>query len=150
MIIAKIMPVLALFGLLFFTDLHAQAQNFNTSSTEVFPDTSSWVLVRMVGAKAKKQHVGNKTFIVLDKREQKISGYTSCNTFKGKSTLKDSTISIVEITIGKRVCDDLTSEMELQLKDFLEKSTTWKITNQTLYFYEKGVLIMEFKAAIER
>ncbi len=114
------------------------------SATEAFPDTSTWILVRIGGTKA-KQHTGTKVFITVDKKEQKVSGYTSCNYIRTLISLKDSTIKFSDITLGKRVCDDATAELEKTLQDSLQKCTHWKIEENILYLFDKGFLILEFK-----
>jgi heat shock protein HslJ len=120
------------------------------SVTSVFPDSSRWILTKMVGLKSKKQHTGMKTFIVIKKLKQKIAGYSSCNSLKGKVIIQDSTISISGILPGDRVCDDKTVEREKLFREILQKSTTWKINGNMLYLYENGKLILEFTSASEK
>lgn len=113
---------------------------------EVFPDTSTWILTRIGGTKA-KQHTGSKVFITIEKKEKKISGYTSCNFIRGQVTLKDTTISFPELTFGKRECDQATTDLEKQLLETLQQATFWKIEENVLFLFHKGELILEFKNA---
>jgi heat shock protein HslJ len=116
------------------------------SAAYSLPDTSTWVLSKIHGSKS-KQHAGNKLFIHINTAEKKISGYTSCNFIRGKVSVKDTVISIAEITLGKRVCDEATSVMEMDFVKTIEKATSWKVSEGILYLYDKGILIMEFKTA---
>ncbi len=113
---------------------------------KAFPDTSTWVLSKIHGSKS-KQHAGNKLFIHINMTEKKVSGYTSCNFIRGSVSVKDTVISITEITLGKRVCDEATSEMEMDFVKTIEKATSWKVSEGILSLYDRGILIMEFKSA---
>lgn len=138
----KVILLMGLFFCAMTTDLFAEDKN--QKLTEAFPDTSTWILVRIGGAKA-KQHTGNKVFITIDKKEQKISGYTSCNFIRGQVSLKDTIIAFPDLMFGKRICDDAVSELEKQLLENLQKTSSWTIKENMLYLYDKGVLILEFK-----
>jgi heat shock protein HslJ len=136
----KIILLTALFIAIISANVFAEGPKL----TEAFPDTSTWILVRMGGAKAKQQ-TGNKIFITVDKKEQKVSGYTSCNFIRGQVSMKDSTISFPELSFGKRVCDEATTDLEKQLLENFQKANSWAIKDNILYLYDKGILILEFK-----
>jgi heat shock protein HslJ len=123
----------------------------NASSLEqgpAFPDSSSWILTRIVGIKTKKMHIANKAFILIQKSDQKLSGFTSCNFIKGIVTIQDSTISFTGVSPCKKQCDEATNMMEKIFRETLQKSNSWKIADNKLYLYENGSLILEFKSAI--
>jgi heat shock protein HslJ len=129
------------------TTIFAESINVIQENAAVsFPDTSTWVLTRIGGSKA-KQHTGSKVFIAINKQDEKVSGYTSCNTFRGKMIVQDTSITFSGVINGKRVCDEATTLMEKKFFDTLQKTTSWKIEGTILHLYEKGILILEFKNA---
>ena len=117
----------------------------DVNGTISFPDSSAWILTKIAGVKPKKMTIGSKSFIIINKKEQKLSGYTSCNFINGKVDFKDSSsITITGIPPVKRSCDKVTDKMELLFIDKLHKTTSWKIVGNILYFYENGTVILEF------
>jgi heat shock protein HslJ len=114
---------------------------------EAIPDTSSWVLTRITGSKV-KQPTGRKVFLAINKAEEKLSGYTSCNFIKGKIAFTAATqLSVSEVLIGNRLCDEATSELELALVEALSKVTSWKIEDGKLFLYQNTELVLELKAS---
>jgi heat shock protein HslJ len=127
----------------------AISATIDSTSKAIFPDTI-WVLVKVPENKAMKQHTGAKVFIRINTTKKMISGYTSCNSIKGKVMIKDSTISFSDLVGGERVCDERTMEMEKLFKVILQKSNSWKSSDNMLYLYENGTLILEFKMENEK
>ncbi len=116
-----------------------------TNSSLSFPDSSAWILKKIVGVKSKKMTIGNKAFIIINKKEQKLTGYTSCNFIKGTVTFQDSSaIAFNNIAPLKRSCDDATDKIEALFISKIKKSTSWKIVGNMLYLYENENLILEF------
>ncbi len=148
--IKLIMIFAFLLGMLGTTTLKAKdGASRELSMAETFPDTSTWVLSRIGGSKA-RQHTGSKVFITIDKKDSKVSGYTTCNYVRGQFAVGDTVISFSGLTLGKRVCDEATTELEKKLQEALAQANSWKIESNMLLLYDKGVLILEFKNAIGR
>ena len=154
----KFRSVIVLFVLLMMaiiqTNVKAESIHAKLSSladtTKIFPDTSTWVLTKILGTKSTKQHTGAKIFVMIDASQKKVSGYTACNFIKGSIFIKDSTISIKSVTGGDRICDEHTMEVEKIFLAIFQKSTSWKIVNNMLYLYDEGTLMLEFKSASEK
>jgi heat shock protein HslJ len=128
----------------------AISTTIDSTSKTLFPDTTNWVLVKVPENKTMKQHTGAKVFIRINTTKNTVSGYTSCNSIKGKVMIKDSTILFTEVVGGERVCDERTMEMEKLFKVILQKSNSWKISDNMLYLYENSTLILEFKMENEK
>ena len=132
------------------TETDENSSKASKTDGSIFPDSSSWILVKIIGVKEKKMHIAHKAFILIKKDEKKLSGYTSCNFIKGVVSIKDSSISFSEISPLKKDCDEATSNMERLFRETLAKSTSWKISDHKLFLYDKGNLILEFKAPSEK
>ncbi len=141
----KILIVLGILLSVFAASESLQAQQKGICVVS-FPDTSTWILNRIGGIKA-KQHTGSRVFITVDKADKKMSGYTSCNYIHGQVSIKDTLLSFKELSLGKRECDEATAAMEKELLDMLQKTDSWSIIGNELYLFTKRELILEFKQA---
>ena len=120
-------------------------ENVASRQAGIFPDSSAWILTKIVGVKSKKMTIGAKAFIIINKKTLKLMGYTSCNFLIGAVSFQDSTgIGFSAFSPLKRSCDTKTDKLEVLFRETLSKTTSWKIENNLLFLYANGAVILEF------
>lgn len=87
--------------------------------------------------KTENDNENHELVLAIDLLEMKILGYDGCNNFFGSiETPEQNVIDFKILGATKMVCPDM--EIPLSYKNALMKTHTFKLTDDSLYFYDVG------------
>ncbi len=110
------------------------------------PEGTEWRLVEAGGAPIAPLPGDLQPYFLLDHEDQKVSGYSGCNSFFGGYLLEGSRLDFGLLGSTRRACPEEETSVEEKLLGVLGKTRKWKITDGDLVLLDDSGELARFKA----
>lgn len=120
---------------------HAQVETQEPS--ELLTESNKWILSEFNGQSPLDAGFSKRLpHLVINLNENKIGGYSGCNSFGGKATVDKNSITFSQIFSTKMFCQGVP---ESEFFNLLSNTLEYEIANNTLTLRKDGKPLMKFK-----
>jgi len=125
----------------------AAAMHGAVLSAPAGPEGVEWRPVEAGGAPIAPLPGGPQPYLLLDRADQKVSGYSGCNSFFGGYVLEGSRLTFGLLGATRRACPDEEAALEKRFLDVLGRTRQWSIMNGDLVLLDDSCILARFTAA---
>lgn len=95
-----------------------------------------WLLLEVKGAIVQLSAGEKQPYILFQRQERRVKGYSGCNEFSGSYDLRGDALNFGLLAMTRRYCAGAAGEVERDFVDVLSKIRTFRIEGGMLLFLE--------------
>jgi heat shock protein HslJ len=104
-----------------------------------------WLLLEVNGAVVQLPAGDKQPYILFQRQEGRVKGYSGCNEFSGSYDLRGDVLTFGLLAMTRRYCSGAAGEVEREFVDVLSKVRGWHVDRQMLLMMDGGLVLARLR-----